>query len=61
MSKNSLKRDLRMEHRRIVKPSMIAALDPVERIVAQQFIFEGRWTLQDGTPEEHRGGSPGAV
>lgn len=38
-----------MEHRRIVKPEMLAALDPVERIVAQQFIFEGRWTLQDGT------------
>jgi len=50
-----------MEHRRIVKPSMIAALDPVERIVAQQFISEGRWTLQAVATEDRRGGSPGAV
>jgi len=40
-----------IEHRRIITRDVFDHLDPLEQIIAQKFILEGRWILQ----EENRG------
>jgi len=35
---------------RIVKPDMMKQLDSVEKLIAEQFILEGRWKLDDPMP-----------
>lgn len=37
------------ENKRIITRDVINHLDPLEQIIARQFIFEGRWILEDNT------------
>ncbi len=44
-----------IENKRVITRDILDHLDPLEQIIARQFIFEGRWILDDmstGTKNE---------
>lgn len=36
-----------IEHRRIITRDVLDHLDPLEQIIARQFVAEGRWILEE--------------